>query len=131
MSADVIGRNNVDSEKRVLLLHTLMHNKRVGNNDVEVLFYIICSTPEIAAKTFNLLKQVQPFTVSDRSGIPFSLMSQMNHYTPVSNLWRFADLLEDDHALLSLELVKDAPVATEYTPEIDLVIRHTSVYQGA
>ncbi len=119
-------------DARVLMLNSLWHNSRVMNNDLEMLFYVACSTRELALKTLDLMTRVQPHTVGDRDGIPDELVVEMNH-SPITNLWKYADLLKKDHALLSVELVVDAPDWSEYLDALvtDKVVRHTTVYSGA
>ena len=85
----------------------LWHNKRMGNNDLELTYSIVCSTDEIARETFDLLQEVQPYTIS-RDGIPDDLTVRMNK-SPVSNLWKFARRLDDNEALLDITLESERP----------------------
>ena len=117
-----------DKPKIVIMLHSLLHNKHIMNNDIEVLYYVVCSTEELAKEIFELMGEVQPYTTA-RSPVPDELEVKMNQ-SKVTNLWKYSRKLADDLALLRVELIADAPDATEWlgkpVADPDLVVQHTS-----
>ncbi len=109
-----------------VVMDILWHNKRVGNNDLEMTHSIRCSTKEIAENTLALLKDIQPYTVGHREGIPDELVVKMNH-SPIGNLWKLARQLDDDKALLAVRLEKESPEPPSPDDVVDLVYNHTSI----
>lgn len=114
---------------RYIVLTILLHNKYVGNNDVEMVHSIKCSSDEIARDTYQLLKDVQPHTTGFRNGIPDELIVRMNR-SPISNLWKLARQLDDDKALLDVRLEETSPQPEPEEDVTDLVYNHTWVDRG-
>lgn len=118
-------------EKNTILMKSLLINKHIAGNELDVLYYVNCSTDEIADSLFELLTRVKKHMTARKSiGISDELFEEMMKST-VSNLWKYALKLRDDVYLYEVERISEPPDATHWfgkpVADPDLVIQDFSV----
>lgn len=110
------------------MMDIVLVNKRMGNNNLRLVHYIICDTQALAEETHALLKQAKKRIPDD------SVMERLCH-SQVRNMWKLATALyTQDKVLLKVRIADEAPDATEWlgkpVADCNLVINDTPYTEG-